>query len=537
MNAVITTLNSKYIHSSLGIWYLLAGVKRCAPEITASVVEGTVNENMENYIERLIAKSPDIIGFSCYIWNISHIRAVIEKIRELLPECVIVLGGPEADCNTRELLKIADYILRGDGEESFAGLAKCIKNNEDVSGIAGICYGSVISPPAQTKGDPCDPYSQEYFETLSGRIAYLETSRGCPYSCAFCLSGGSNLCFFDEERAKADILRLANSGAKTIKLVDRTFNANAARAERLTRFIIENYGDKIPLGICFHFEIAGDILSPSLLEIYSQAPIGAIQLEIGLQSFNEQTLKAVRRKTDTKKLRENIEKIISFGNIHLHIDLIIGLPFEDVKSFKESFNMAFSMSPHMLQVGFLKLLHGSAMRDEPREYPCEFNETPPYAVISTPWLSAAEIIGLHKFEDVFERIYNSGRFHRTVEYLLAATQLSPFDLFDGIKNVPLSPALDDFTNEIFELFTEFEGVDKHILRDNMICDRLATNSSGVIPSALKSPDEELRVVRRALKRRSVAILYSKDKIVYADYDEKNPITGEYKLNFIGRDIL
>ena len=542
--AVITTLNSKYIHSSLGIWYLLAGIKCYAPDINACVIEGTVNEKMSDYSDRLICEKPDIIGFSCYIWNITCILEVIEQVKAALPKCVIVLGGPEADYNTAPLLDFADYILRGDGEKSFSALVSRIKNGGDIKDIDGICYKSdnekIISPPAITSDNPCDPYLPEFFESLNGRIAYLETSRGCPYSCAFCLSGISKVCFFDEERAKNDIIRLANSCAKTIKLVDRTFNANARRAERLTRFIIGNYGDKIPLGTCFHFEIAGDILSDGLLDAYSKAPIGAVQLEIGLQSFNEQTLRAVRRKTDTDKLTKNIEKIISFGNIHLHIDLIVGLPHEDMSSFKDSFNTAFKLRPHMLQIGFLKLLHGSAMRQETQEYPCKYSSTPPYEIISTPWLSADEISDLHLFEDAFEHIYNSGRFTRTVSYLMEATGLTPFDLFDRVKCETLSPALDDYTNEIFEIFVEMAGVDKQILRDCMICDRLATNSSGVIPSVLKSPDDELKKIKRVLKtksiRRTVAILYSSDEIVYTDYDSKNPVSGEYTLNYIGRNI-
>lgn len=559
MHTVICCLNSKYIHSSLAPWCLLAGIKAyCRAPVTAHVVEGTVNEPLSAVFARILQENPQTVGFCTYIWNVTAVLSLAEQLKAQMPSVHIVLGGPEVSYRAKEVLErypFIDFVLSGEGENPFAQLLDALAENADYSKVDGLCYRTDdtfhISEPYLPQEEPVLPYDEEYLQSLHGRIAYLETSRGCPYSCAFCLSGRcGTVRFFDLERAKENLLLLANSGAKTVKLVDRTFNADKRRAYALFSFIIENYGGKIPNGVCFHFEIAGDILDDRLIEVLRTAPAGSIQLEIGLQSFNETTLAAVNRKTDTNRLIENIKKLIAPRNIHIHIDLIAGLPHEDLESFADSFNRAFALQPDMLQFGFLKLLYGAPMRENSAEYPCVFSETPPYEVQSTPWMTAEELAQMHRTEDAFDRTYNSGRFRRTVDFALEACGISPFAFFSRFadwltetERLTQKIPLDMYSEYLFLFLTEHLHLDATAVRDKMVCDRLATNASGVLPRFLQRQDARLKGIRTDLQanpdtktqkgvKRAVAILYTENRAVYADYTVPNPVTEAYTLHFI-----
>ena len=561
MKAIICALNSKYIHSSLAPWCLLAGVRAyCCDGSSAKVLEGTVNEPREAVLNRLLSENADVIGFCTYIWNVTAVLELAEQIKAQRPHTNIVLGGPEVSYRAGQVLEecpFVDFVISGEGERPFALLLNAIQAGEYEAflKIDGLCCrtenGLHLSAPCLPTQDPVSPYCDEFFDALKGRIAYLETSRGCPYSCAFCLSGRcGTVRFFDLETAKKNILLLANSGAQTVKLVDRTFNANKKRAYELFSFIIAQYGKEIPDGVCFHFEIAGDILDDSLLSLLATAPKGAIQLEIGLQSFHEKTLDAIHRKTDTQKLVANIRKLLAPRNIHIHIDLIAGLPYEDYACFSKSFDLAFSLQPDMLQFGFLKLLYGAPMRENRAEYPCVFSDTPPYEVQSTPWLTAEELHKMHETEDAFDRVYNSGRFRRTIAYALSKSKPTPFAFFTSFAlwlneqhGESAKLPLDVYSEHFYRFLCTKPQSEQAVLRDKMVCDRLATNASGVLPAFLKVPDSRLKAVRTALNacadtrtlpsvKRAVAILYSENRAVYVDYTEADRVTGEYPLRYI-----
>ncbi len=539
--AVVVAINSKYIHSSLAPWYLAAA----AEGIT--VVEGTINEPQENLLTRIVQTVPDLVAFSCYIWNIGCVTELIPKVRSALPNAKILLGGPEVSYRPEDALLQtgADFILGGEGEEPFA---EFLSRFPDPHGVSGLSYREgddlVIAPPYLTETIPKSPYTKDYFAALKGRIAYLETSRGCPFSCAFCLSGRCGKPrFFPIDRAKEELVLLANSGTKTVKLVDRTFNANPARAYELWQFLRDEL-PRLPQDVCFHFEVGGDLLDERTLDLLSTFPLGRVQLEIGLQSFSEQTLSAVSRKTDTARLTANIRRLVEMGNIHIHIDLIAGLPYEDYATFGQSFHAAFALRPQMLQLGFLKLIYGSKMREDRASYPCTYRPTAPYEVTETPWMSVTELKRLHCIEDVLERMYNAGRFRETVEYLLKVTELTPFDLFekvaDGMGKIPAGTTLNGFTEKLLPVLTRLPGVDGDALRDALVVDRLATDASGRLPLCLDPKDGRIASLRRVLDempetrrpenvRRGVAILKSAPYAVYVDYIKPHPVTGRYLI--------
>jgi radical SAM superfamily enzyme YgiQ (UPF0313 family) len=390
LKLLLCSIASKYIHSTLAPWYLLAAVTQgCGTEIRADLMEATINEKEEGILLRICAGNPDVVAFSCYIWNIELIQRLTREVKERLPHAVILWGGPEVSFHPEELLRsepCVDYILSGEGEKPLPLLLNALSQKTPLASIPGVCFrtlgGSHCSSPYFSQEDPPDPYTESYFKALNGRIAYLETSRGCPFSCAFCLSERGTGRYFDLNRSKNALLRLASSGTKTVKLVDRTFNANKKRAAELFTFLIQSAESGLIRGVRFHFELAGDLLDEHTVALLSKAPAGLIQLEIGLQSFNPKALDAVNRKTNTGLLKKNIKKLTEKGNLHIHLDLIAGLPYEDLESFASSFNTAYALKPNMLQLGFLKLLHGAPMRAHPEQYPCLFNEKAPYEVIN-----------------------------------------------------------------------------------------------------------------------------------------------------------
>ena len=548
MKIIISCLNSKFVHASLSPWCLAAGVREFSREThDVSVLESTINGDTESFARKIIDEKPDVVAFSCYIWNVTKTLEIARFIKEN-HNCKIILGGPEVAYRPKDVLEkyeFIDFVLSGEGEWTFPDFLDNI--NGDLSSVSGLTYRQngeiIVVPEKEYTATPPSPYSDEFFENLNGRIAYIETARGCPYRCAFCLSGRcSPLRFFDLESVKEDIIKLANSGTQTVKFVDRTFNANEKRANEILAFIKENYGKAIPENVCFHFEIAGDILRESTLEILSSMPYGAVQLEIGMQSFNEDVLKKINRKTNTKKLIENIKKLISFNNMHIHIDLIAGLTGEDLESFKNSFNIGYSLKAHMLQMGFLKLLYGAEMRENSEKYPCTFKDEPPYEVTSTPCLSAEEIKMLKNCEDALDRLYNSGRFLFTLDYLTEEVGISPFDIFNDFGNAVdgNKMRLSDYAEKLYNFFSTKS--DKEILREKIFCDLLCCSSAVQIPEVLKVKDPLYKKAKRYFTANGnnfikIAILYTKNQVFAVDQSKAKNLRNRYEGKFYNTSEL
>lgn len=572
---VLSVLNAKYVHASPAPWCLAAGIKEYAPELYQQVciIEATINQPPADVLQQIIDPAPVVVGFSCYIWNINATLALCTALKEALPHVIIVLGGPEVSYCAKQVLEKnpqIDYILAGEGEKSVPAFLQAVfaqdkplllpeQKKETIPGLCGRRLDSTVydSTPCTLSGAVPLPFTAGYTEAVQGRIAYIETSRGCPYSCAFCLSGQcSTPRFFELDTIFQDLLFLANSGTRTVKFVDRTFNANAAHANRILQFILTHYGKEIPEGVCFHFEIAGDILREETFRLLEQMPVGAVQLEIGVQSFCEKTLDAVNRKTNTTILQKNIKRLVAMGNMHIHIDLIAGLPYEDLTIFADSFNKGYVLGAQMLQLGFLKLLHGSTMRSQPQDYPCEFDENAPYEVRTTPWLSQQDFELLQLTEQAVDRVYNSGRFRQTADYVLRTSDITPFDFYTGLgvaaskAGVRWNVSLDEYTAVLQEYCASLRHIEEELLRDTLIRDRLSTNSTGRLPPCLHKQDAQMAKVMKYLSanpetaprkgvRRGVALLYAANTICWADYTAKakNSVTGRWQLNEIPLDTV
>ncbi|MDR0324484.1 MAG: B12-binding domain-containing radical SAM protein [Oscillospiraceae bacterium] len=526
LKLVLLALNSKYVHSSLSVWVLSGGVSRYARlphEVT--VIEATIHQHDGEIAGQVAAHTPDVVGISTYIWNAGKLPGLLQALRERLPGAVIVLGGPEASHNAETWLGHgADYVLRGEGEQSLPAL------------LDALAEGKPAPPEQAPTGGPVNPCSEACIRSLKGRIAYLETSRGCPFQCAFCLSGGSGVRFFPLDTAKEQIALLSRSGARTVKLVDRTFNCDAGRAYELFAYIIA-----LDTDCRFHFEVAADLFDERTLALLQTAPPGRIQLEAGLQSYCEPALKAVSRRMDIQKAESNIRTLLQGKNIHIHIDLIAGLPYETLPGFQNGFDRAFELGAHTLQLGFLKLLHGSSLRKRAEELGIRYTEEPPYEIVDSPWLSAEELKVLKQTENALRHTYNKSRFLSTLQYALSVSGLRPFVLFRTLGEAAPNhgTALDEYAGQLYGCLAKLPGVDGDALRECMICDWLGMVKGKNMPSFLKGAGP-LRKQAEALAKKQLgrgagrgetAVLPS-GRAVFVDSSSRDPVTGLYKLHNI-----
>ncbi|WP_026692261.1 B12-binding domain-containing radical SAM protein [Peribacillus kribbensis] len=468
LNIVCTTLNAKYIHTSLSIRYLKA---YAAPEFDVEICEYTIKDPVMNIVSDLYKRKPDIIGFSCYIWNIEETIKVIRILKKINPDLIIVLGGPEVTYDAHEWLdKIpeADFIVIGEGEASFKTLLQELHGSRRLSEVPGICYrkdGKQVFQPQDGKLDlksiPSPFRFEEDIPSLSKRVTYVETSRGCPFSCQFCLSSIEvGVRYFDREKIKEDIRYLMKQGAKTIKFVDRTFNISRSYALEMFQFLIDEH---VP-GTVFQFEITADIMRPEVIEFLNQhAPKGLFRFEIGVQSTNDHTNELVKRKQNWQKLTRTVTMVKDGGKIDQHLDLIAGLPDEDYATFKKTFNDVFELRPEELQLGFLKMLRGTGLRIGAEEHGYVYMDTSPYEILGNHVLGFQDIVRIKQVEDVLEKYWNDHRMDHTVEYLVSNVFSSPFDFFQDFGTYwedkgwsRIGHQLEDLFNRLYE-FLEQRG--------------------------------------------------------------------------------
>ncbi|NLZ80928.1 MAG: B12-binding domain-containing radical SAM protein [Clostridiales bacterium] len=437
MKVLLVGINAKYIHSNLAIQSLKAYAGKYKENI--EIVEYTINHYKDFILGDIFKKKPDIIGFSCYIWNIELVTGIMTELHKVLPNTQIWLGGPEVSYRPNELLKEYPYIKGiavGEGEKSFLNLMEhYIDDQSSLKEIRGIVYqdenGTIISNPvAEIMDMSTIPFPYQELDKFKNRIIYYESSRGCPFSCSYCLSSvEKRVRFRNVELVKEELKHLLDCKVPQVKFVDRTFNCDHKHTIEIWGFLKENDN-----GITnFHFEIAADLLNEEELDLIASMRPGLIQLEIGVQSTNPETLKAIDRTMDLSKLTRIVEKINKKENIHQHLDLIAGLPYENYESFGHSFNQVYAMRPNQLQLGFLKLLSGTVMDQKKEEYNIVYQEFPPYEVLYTKWLSFDELLRLKNVEEMVEVYYNSNQFIYGLKYLEKLFE-TPFELYEKLAD-------------------------------------------------------------------------------------------------------
>ena len=436
---LLVAINAKYIHSNLAVHSIRGVLTENGHK--AKVKEYTINNRVEDILDDIYTEKPVVIGFSCYIWNIEYIEKLVASLGKLLPTCKIFLGGPEVSYNTDYYLdKYSNVsgVMVGEGEETFLELAKylfaegtdegCQNNIENIR-LAGLCTRDNRKPLSR---EPLDmsklPFPYSNLKEFENRIIYYESSRGCPFSCSYCLSSiDKKLRFRDLELVKKELLFFLENKVEQVKFIDRTFNCLKERCEEIWQFIKENDNGYTN----FHFEISADLITDKQIEILNNMRPGAVQLEIGVQTTNEDSIKAIRRKMDIEKLREVVARLRAPKNIHLHLDLIAGLPYEDIVSFRKSFNDVYNMKPDELQLGFLKLLYGSTMYEDAKEYGIVCKDFPPYEVLYTKWLSFDDVLSLKKIEEALEIYYGTGQFVNSINYLIDFCD-TPYDFYKAL---------------------------------------------------------------------------------------------------------
>ena len=441
MKVLLAAINAKYIHSNLGIYSLKTyGEKMLkewglAEEAKVSLAEYTINHQMEQILQDIYKRKPDVIGFSCYIWNISYVKMILADIKKVLPDVKIWAGGPEVSYHAEAFLKeepAVDLVMMGEGEITFAHFLKALLEGEDLKQVPGLMLrnadGTFTDTGFRQVMDMSQipfPYAFMDMKELEHRIIYYESSRGCPFSCAYCLSSiDKKLRFRSLDLVLPELEWFLQAKVPQVKFVDRTFNCKKSHAMAIWQYIRDHDN-----GVTnFHFEIAADLLDKDELDLLSTMRPGLVQLEIGVQSTNEKTLEAIRRKTDIEEIREITETINSWHNIHQHLDLIAGLPWEDLESFKKSFNDVYEMEPEQLQLGFLKVLKGSYMEELIPTCDLLYSAAPPYEVLCTKWLSYGDVLELKDIEEMTEVHYNSRQFTCTLKELEKEFD-TPYEMF------------------------------------------------------------------------------------------------------------
>lgn len=437
MRFLLCGINAKYIHSNLAIFCLQSyAAQHCYEEAEIEIREFTINHYIEDILRELYETRADVIVFSCYIWNIRYVRELAEELARVCPETSIWVGGPEVSYHAEKFLEenpAVDLVMQGEGEEQFAALVNLWQSGEEATreslptGVAWRSPKGIVNRGFASAVDMDKiPFVYEDFHLFEHKILYYETSRGCPFRCSYCLSSiDKTVRFRSMDIVKKELDRFLMVRVPQVKFVDRTFNCNRARAMEIWNYIAAHDN-----GVTnFHFEISADLLGEEEMELFAAMRPGLIQLEIGVQSTNPETVASIHRHMDLEKLFANVDRVHEMGNIHQHLDLIAGLPMEGLKEFRKSFNDLYAHEPDQLQLGFLKVLHGTRMENEAKQYGIVYRGQPPYEVLSTKWLTYDEVLRLKSIEEIVEMYYNSMQFTWTLRYVVPQFE-NPFAFYD-----------------------------------------------------------------------------------------------------------
>ncbi|MBN2954988.1 B12-binding domain-containing radical SAM protein [Blautia massiliensis (ex Durand et al. 2017)] len=554
MKILLAACNAKYIHSNLAVYNL----KSCSGEYSSRVVvkEYTINQIRDDILKDIYLEKPDVICFSCYIWNISFVRELVPDLKKILPQVEFWAGGPEVSYDAVEFLKKNPAffgVMVGEGEETFHELAGYYieRKPETLSEIRGVAFRdenkdrNIVHTGWRELMDLSKvPFAYSNLTEFKNRIIYYESSRGCPFSCSYCLSSiDKKLRFRDIELVKKELQFFIDNKVPQVKFVDRTFNCKHDHAMEIWRYITEHDN-----GITnFHFEISADLLRAEELALMKTMRPGLIQLEIGVQSTNPQTIKAIRRTMDFEKLKRIVDQIHSFGNIHQHLDLIAGLPYEGYDSFHKSFCDVYALHPEQFQLGFLKVLKGSHMMEMTGEYQILYKDREPYEVLSTAWLTYGEILRLKMVESMVEVYYNSGQFKNTLVFLEKYFD-DPFRMYEALGRFYEKKGYSEISHSRmrrYEILMEFAGEQKEIppeaLSDVMLLDlylRENLKSRPSFASDQKPYERQIWDYRKAKKISKTAHIevFRDGKRLLFDYTDRDPLTNNAQLTDITDEV-
>ena len=483
MKVLLTTLNAKFVHTTLALRYLYHFCRADYPELFWR--EFNINQNLSWVCGEIYQEHSEVIAFSCNIWNIDLILILAKRLKTLNPNLVIILGGPEVSADPEAILRenpAVDFVVVGEGELTFKEyLSEFAKEKPLWSLVKGLVYREgthIIKNISRPLIDdlaiiPC-PYPDD-LTPLRHNLVYYETSRGCPFNCQYCLSANDGgVRFFSWDRVTQDLLRFINAGIVRVKFLDRSFNCNPNWAKQIWRFLMSHPGKTN-----FHFEIVGELIDEESIELLSLAPPGLFQFEIGVQTTNSHALELVKRKMDFTQLKNQVGKLLTKRNVFVHLDLIAGLPAEDYQSFGMTFNDNMAIRPDQLQLGFLKLLKGSGLRERAAEFGYIYTMETPYEVLANHWISYPELLRLKVIEDLLERYYNSGRFASSLEFLFRQFS-SPFQMFEELADWWKAQGFDEYSHKdknlyryLLEFYQTFFDNNDQILRNFLKYDLLS----------------------------------------------------------------
>ena len=552
MKILLVACNAKYIHSNLAVYDLQAYASDYADHIVLK--EYTINQQKDDIMRDIYLEHPDVVCVSCYIWNLSFVKELMADLIKILPGADFWAGGPEVSYDAEKFLtENSEFkgVMVGEGEETFKELAGHYveKNPQNLKNMTGICYRDgdqiIHNGWRQIMDLSSIPFIYKDLSEFKNRIIYYESSRGCPFSCSYCLSSiDKKLRFRDTETVKKELQFFIDNKVPQVKFVDRTFNCKHDHAMAIWKYINEHDN-----GVTnFHFEISADLLREEELQEMSTMRPGLIQLEIGVQSTNPDTIKAIHRTMDFEKLKGIVDRIHSFGNIHQHLDLIAGLPYEDYDSFRNSFNDVYALKPQQLQLGFLKVLKGSHMMEMCREYGIVYKTQEPYEVLSTKWLDYDHVLKLKTVENMVEVYYNSGQFQNTLEYL---ENFFPdaFSIYERLGSFYMEKGYGDVSHTrmrryeiLLEFLEDMPEISVDQVKDQMVYDLYLRENLKSRPGFARDQKPFERQIWDFRKREKVAKnahveVFADGKVLLFDYADRDPLTNNAHVTDVTKDVF